>query len=129
MIQPANAKLVEVAAPISTVVSEKLPPSAIAHTVTVPNRGTEFKPIFVSAPPLSQTVANSDTATLIAAAQQNAQAQFEWMKAVQLAPMQALPQEDLRLDPRSSLQPASRTYTNGHPVQGSVELTAFRFQK
>ena len=126
--QPATAKPAEMAAPVPTVVSEKLPASAIAHAVTVPARRADVRPIFASAP-LTQTVANSDAAALIAAAQQNVQAQFEWMKAVQLAPMQALPQDDLRLDPRSPLQPASRTYTNGRAVQGEAQMSAFRFQK
>jgi hypothetical protein len=66
---------------------------------------------------------------LLAAAQQNSPAQFEWMKNVQLVPIQQLPLDDLRLDARSPLQPASRTYSSGHPVQGSVEMTAFRFQR
>jgi len=111
-------------------VAEKSPASAIASTVTVPVRlrHGETRPIFV-ATPLVQTVANPDPAALIAEAQQNALAQFEWMKTMQLAPMQAVAPDELRLDARSPLQPAGRTYTNGRSVQGSTELTAFRFQK
>jgi hypothetical protein len=51
------------------------------------------------------------------------------MRHVQLVPIQQLPLDDLRLDARSPLQPASRTYSSGHPVQGTVEMTAFRFQR
>lgn len=109
-------------------VAEKIPASAIARTVTVPVRNTDMRPIFAAAP-LVQTVTNSDASALIAAAPQNAQAQFEWMKSMQLAPMQAMPAQELRLDPRSPLQPAGRTYTTGRPMQGEVQMSAFRFQK
>jgi len=109
-------------------VSEKIPVSAIARTVTVPVRSNDVRPIFATAP-LVQTITNSDAAALVAVAQQNAQAQFEWMKSMQLAPMQAMPSQELRLDPRSPLQPAGRTYTTGRPMQGEVQMSAFRFQK
>ncbi len=94
------------------------PATVISHTVTtVPLRRADVRPMLTTAP------------LMLAGAEQNAQPQFEWMKNVQLVPIQQLPMEELRLDPRSSLQPASRTYSNGHPVQGTVEMTAFRFQR
>lgn len=104
---------VDVTTAIPAVVSEKLPGSSIARTVTVPSRRAELKPVFVVAQPAPATSAS----------------QLEWMRAVQIAPMQSLPEQDVRLDPRSPLQPARRTYTNGRQVQGSVEMAAFRFQK
>jgi hypothetical protein len=104
------------------------PAILIARTVTVSPRHAELRPMLTSVP-LTLVGANTTNAeALLVAAQQNAQAQFEWMKSVQLAPIQQLPMDELRLDARSPLQPASRTYSSGQPVQGSVEMTAFRFQ-
>ena len=84
----------------------------------------------LTAMPLKLAGANATNAeALIAAAQQNSQAQFEWMRNVQLAPIQQQSVDELRLDARSPLQPASRTYSSGRPVQGTVEMTAFKFQR
>lgn len=55
--------------------------------------------------------------------------QFEWMKTLQLPPVQRVPVEQLRFDAKSPLQSDSRTYDSGHPLQDSVEMTAFRFQR
>ena len=104
------------------------PATLIARTVTVSPRRAELRPMLASVP-LRLAGANTTNAeALLAAARQNAQAQFEWMKSVQLAPIQQLPMDELRLDARSPLQPASRTYSSGQAVQGTVEMTAFRFQ-
>jgi hypothetical protein len=104
------------------------PTTLIARTVTVSPRHAELRPMLASVPLTLAGANTTDAEALLAAAQQNAQAQFEWMKSVQLAPIQQLPMDGLRLDARSPLQPASRTYSSGQPVQGSVEMTAFRFQ-
>ncbi len=123
------AKSAEMSAPIPAVASEKLPPSLIAHTVTVPTaHRSELKPIFVSTP-LSQAAVNPDAAALLATTQQNAEAQLEWIKTLQLSPMQAATPETLRLDPRSPLQPANRTFTNASANQSTVERTAFEIRK
>jgi hypothetical protein len=138
--QPSDSASVAVAQPAAVVpvavetavqvqpVAGKIPASAIARTVTVPVRRNDVRPIFASAP-LVQTITNSDASALSVAVQQDAQAQFEWMKSMQLAPMQAMPTQELRLDPRSPLQPAGRTYTTGRQMQGEVQMSAFRFQK
>jgi hypothetical protein len=105
------------------------PTTLIARTVTVSPRHAELRPMLASVPLTLAGANTTDAEALLAAAQQNAQAQFEWMKSVQLAPIQQLPMEGLQLDARSPLQPASRTYSSGQPVQGSVEMTAFRFQR
>ena len=101
----------------------------IARAVTVAPRRAGLQPIMVTLP-LTLVGANRTNAeALLAAAQQNAQAQFEWMKSVQLAPIQQVPMDELRLDARAPLQPASRTYSSGQPLQTTVEMTAFRFQR
>lgn len=110
---PLPAQPVDLSDAISSAMGEKNLGGSIARTVTVPVRRGEMKPVFVVSP----------------AASANAEAQFDWMRGVQMAPMQSLPEREVRLDPRSPLQPARRTYTNGRSVQGSVEMTAFRFQK
>ena len=95
----------------------------------MPVRRAEVQPNFATAP-LGQARVAMDAATVIAAAQEkNSREQFEWMKSIQLAPMQAMPASDLRLDARSPLQPQGRTYTNGRQIQGEVQMSAFRFQK
>jgi hypothetical protein len=126
---PAPTAVVETPTEVQPAPVEKLPASAIASTVTMPVRlrHGDIRPIFVTTP-LAQTVSNPDAAAMLAALQQNAQAQFEWMKAMQLAPMQGLSQQDLRSDLGPSIQPASRTSTGGHP-ETIVERTAFKFQK
>ncbi len=111
--KPVAGQSLDVAASIPSAGSEKLLGGAIARMVTIPVRRGELKPVFVSAPMV----------------QSNADTQFEWMQGVQLAPMRSLPEQNVRLDARSPLQPASRTYTSGRSVQGTVEMTAFRFQK
>jgi len=77
---------------------------------------------------LAGVKSNTNTDALVAT-QQNAQAQFEWMRNVQLAPIQQLPLTELRLDARSPLQSASRTYSSQPSVDNSVHMAAFRFQK
>ncbi len=105
------------------------PATVITRTVTtVPARRTESRPM-LAAVPLTLAGANASDSEALFAAQQNATTTLEWMKNVQLAPMQPIPLDELRLDARSPLQPASRTYSNGQAVQGSVEMTAFRFQR
>lgn len=109
----AAGQTADLATSIPSSVGERLPGGSIARTVTVPVRRGELKPVFVASP------LNPG----------NPESQFGWMQGVQISPMQGLPEREVRLDPRSPLQPARRTYTSGRPVQGSVEMTAFRFQK
>jgi hypothetical protein len=104
------------------------PATSIARTVTVLPRRADVRPMLASVPLTLASANTTNAEALFAAARQDAQAQFEWMKSVQLAPIQQLPMDELRLDARSPLQPASRTYSSGKPVQGTVEMTAFRFQ-
>jgi hypothetical protein len=125
---PTPTAVVEAPVKVEPIVAEKLPVSQIARAVTMPVRRAETKPMFVAAS-LGQVAANPDAAAMLAVVEQSAQAQLEWIKTVQLTPMQVLPQEALRLDPRSPLQPAGRTYTNGQPTQDLVERAAFRFQR
>lgn len=112
------------------VVARPVDAAPVARLVTtVPARRSEGRAMLASMP-LTLTNPQADNAeALMAASQQNVRAQFEWMRNVQLAPIQHLPMEELRLDARSSLQPASRTYSSGRPMEGTVEMTSFKFQK
>lgn len=128
----ASAQSTAIAAPTATQATapaaEKLPASVIARAVTMPVHHAEAKPLIATVP-LGQIVANPDAAAMLAAAQKNMQAQLDWMKTMQLAPMETPTPGQLRVDPRSSLQPASRTYTGNRPTDGTVQWTAFKFQK
>lgn len=55
--------------------------------------------------------------------------QFDWMRTLNLPPVQRVSAEQLRFETRSGLQGESRTYDSGHSLQESVEMSAFRFQR
>lgn len=59
------------------------------------------------------------------------QAQFAWMERVQLNPIQShLSRSDLRYEAApATLRTEPRTYSNRQPVEATVEMTAFRFQR
>ena len=105
-----------------------LPASQIARAVTIPARRTDTRQTLAPASlAMTQGEGVSSNSRLVAATQ-DSQAQLEWIKSVQLAPIQQFPMSDLRLDARSALQPASRTYSTARPMEGSVQMSAFRFQ-
>jgi hypothetical protein len=128
---PADKVAVQTAPTPSPVAPELTEPATvITRTVTTgPVRRSDAQPTLTSVPLMLTGPKATNSEALLVAAQQNSQAQFEWMKNVQLAPIQQLPMDALRLDARSPLQPASRTYSNGRPVEGTVEMTAFRFTR
>lgn len=103
--------------------------TVITHAVTtVPTNRAESRPLLASLP-LTLDNANARNAEgLRAVAQQNGQAQFEWMRNMQLAPIQQPTMDEARLDARSVPQPANRTYsTNRPPAEGKVEWVAFKY--
>lgn len=59
----------------------------------------------------------------------NSAAQFDWMRTLNFPPVQRVSAEQLRFEARSTPQPENRTYSSGQPLQDSVEMSAFRFQR
>jgi hypothetical protein len=113
-------------APAAVAATAPAPTTLITRTVTTtPVRRSDATAVPLM---LAGVKPNSGDAVL-AATQQTAQAQFEWMRNVQLAPIQQLPLTELRLDARSPLQSASRTYSSQPSADNSVHMAAFRFQK
>ena len=66
-----------------------------------------------------------------AAALAQANAQFEWMRTLQLAPVETNAQSpDLRFEARPTpLHTNPRTYRSTQPLDATAEMTAFRFNK
>jgi len=117
-------RVVDVKADSSALVGESLP-RAIAQTVTVAARRGELKPVFTASPLI---LANGNSNNGAVAEQDATQAQFEWMKTVQLAPMQRGPLDEFRFEPKASLKPAQRTFGPSR-LQAPVENTAWQFQR
>jgi len=69
---------------------------------------------------------------MLAAAVEQADARFEWMRMVQLEPIQSRPaQSGLRFEsPRpASAEAGARTYGSAQPLTGDAEWVGFRFNK
>jgi hypothetical protein len=128
VVQPVAPAPAVAETKIQPVQPQNPPASAIARTVTLPVRRGDFQPVFVSTP-FTFNGPNANAEALIAAAQENAQARFEWMKRMRLAPMQQMPAEELRIDARSPLQLGSRIYSSDRPGDGELPMSAFQFQK
>jgi len=111
------------AAPVATGLT--IAPGAM-HAVKVP----EGQPAMVSNPLLLTGRAQADA--MLAAAVEQTDTKFEWMRMVQLEPIQPRRTLDgLRFEnPRpASPEPGSRTYRSPQPVEGSAEWVGFRFNK
>ncbi len=100
---------------------------AIGRTVSVPAR-EEPRAVLVSALSLAG-VNDAKPSSLFVAADQ-AGAQFDWMRTLELAPVQQMSDERLRFEGLSGLQkesrPASRRSTT---ADQNVEWVAFKFQR
>ena len=73
---------------------------------------------------------NAQAEAMMVAAVEQANAQFDWMRQMQFAPVPAVSMDVLRFDARpASLRPDPRTFRSVQPVDPSVEMTAFRFQR
>lgn len=98
----------------------------IAQTVTVPAHRAELRPVFnASALTLNK---NAATATLVASDQASLDAQFDWMRDIQLAPIQAGAVDTLRFEPKADLKANSRPFGPGR-TQSDVQNAAFQFQR
>lgn len=74
---------------------------------------------------------NAQAEAMRVAAVEQANAQFEWMRTMQFAPLQQpLPLQDLRFDARpASLQTDARTFRSAQPVDAPTEMVVFRFTR
>jgi len=103
-------------------------PRAFAQTVTVPARRSELKPVFTAS---SLTLANpnaNDREVLAAAEQDASQAQFDWIRTVQLLPVQRVPVDAFRFESKTELKPVQRTFGPGR-LQIPAENAAWQFQR
>lgn len=98
-------------------------PAATVAQVTAPRPA--LQPVF--GPRLLSL--REQNAELAEAASTDQAAFGEWMNSIQLSSMPGTSADELRFDPRATLQPDARTYRTGRPFQGKVEATAFTFQK
>ncbi len=116
------------AAPLAV---ERTPPAAavartIPQTVTLPAQHTGLQPAFLpTALPLAQ--GQNEIVNTLAV---TGPAQLDWIKDVQLTPIQGAPAGDLRFDPvtKPALQVAPRAYGPG-TSQGNDSQAAFEFRR
>lgn len=134
--------------PMAAVSTVKSPAASVAKGMTIaPAPEKAVAVAAVSAPanavaPAVKTVVQTqpgllgDQLSLAAEAQRaaalaQANAQFEWMRTLQLAPVDTGAQSgDLRFEARPTpLHTNPRTYRSTQPLDATVEMTAFRFNK
>lgn len=117
---PARADMAAVAAPN--------PERAIGRTVSMPAATEEPRAVLVNALSLgaTSTTRTADSNSLFVATDRGA-TPFEWMRTVQLAPVQRLPIEEFRFDAHAPQ--SERFYKVGAPHQGTQEFNAIRYTK
>ncbi|MEY4940553.1 MAG: hypothetical protein RIQ93_2288 [Verrucomicrobiota bacterium] len=122
---------------LSTAAAALAAPSAVTASVVASQNGSDKASTSRSLGPGVSRMLNSplalgrrpETAPSLLVAGDHSGKQFEWMKTLQLPPVQRVPLEQLRFEAKSPLQSDSRTYDSGHPPQDTIEMTAFRFQR
>lgn len=94
--------------------------------VAMQTRFSEYKPVFVG-----QSLQNTEEAS----EQKNAlmlegnKADLNWMKAVQVNPLQNIPLENFVFEQKPTLRQDPRTFDSARPVQGKIENISFQIQK
>jgi hypothetical protein len=95
--------------------------------------GVEPYPEYYSVLPArksGQTRAEGSGLFLAGASSQPDQGRLDWMKQVQIAPLQLTKFEDLKTESRNSPQSDVRVFTTRYPAsQDDVEMTVFEFQR
>lgn len=132
-LKPAvqNAALVAVSAP-EPKVQVSAPEMAskartIGQTVTIPGLRLASAQNAIPTPALTLTALNQQQETNQALA--NLNAQLDWMQKVQLAPVETAPAEQLRLNAINvKAIPSTASYDRSQ-LQGTVQRSAFEFQK
>jgi anti-sigma factor RsiW len=111
-----------------TTVDRVTAPGMVARTVTVPaSARLELQPAFaLRSLALSNTLQTPESSNEKAAG-----AQLQWIKSLQVTPVQLIQAEDLRFDARPVDVTKSSIYgTRNRPAQqGVIEMTAFQFTK
>lgn len=95
-----------------------------AMPVAVQTRFSEYKPVFVGQSIKAQDVPEQKNPLLI-----ENKADLNWMKAVQVNPIQDIPIENLVFEQKPTLRQDPRTFDSGRPVQGKIENISFQIQK
>jgi len=125
--RPGDSTLLtqNVATPVRSVAAQ---PAAVSADTYVPAVAAmtrrEFTPVFVarSLPPPEMT-------PNVAALLPTNRATLDWMRGIELQPVQNLALENLVFDTKPTLQQDQRTYRSMLPVQGNAEKASFEFQR
>ena len=114
-----------VATPVRPVTAQPAVVSPETYAAAVaPMARREFTPVFVArALDAPETTANA--AALLA----TNRATLDWMRGIELQPVQNLALENLVFQTQPTLQQDQRTYRSTLPVQGNVEKVSFEFQR
>ncbi len=110
-------------------VPDAAPPAVTATALAQNTARLPAQPALVGT---SLTLAgNAQADAMRVASVEQANAQFEWMRKMQFAPLpQAVPMEDLRFDARpAALQTEARTFRSAQPVDAPTEMVVFRFTR
>ena len=98
----------------------------LAQTVNVSVQHTESRPIFTTG---SLRLSKDPTGgNMLAANQPSLDGQFDWLRDLQLSPLQRVPAENLRFDAKADLKVSPKNY-GPMRVQSDVQNAAFQFQR
>jgi len=109
----------------ATDLAEEISPGAISRVEMTPSRLAIIKRALVQN--VLDQASTTQAVTFTAMGQSN---QFDWMRRVQLAPVQTVPVENLRFDARPANPAKVPAFQNPEPLSSpAAEMTAFRFQR
>lgn len=120
--QPTAPQLVTVERAVVTGAREE--PVTIPQVT--PRQRTDYHTVLVAQPLLRGQGASAEPAVLSFASEE---APLEWMRRVQLSPLQRVSAEELVFDVRPVQTPESRTYRGRNPYAADAEPVAFQFQR
>lgn len=101
----------------------------IAQTVTVSAPRAELQPVFTAARGLMLGKGDSATNTGMAVTETPVlRAQFNWMKSIELSPIQRMTADELRFESKANPNANPRVFGPGR-VQPDVQQAAFQFQR
>jgi len=102
---------------------------AIAHTVTVSAPNTELQPVFTAARGLILGKGDSTTnGGMVVTETPVLRAQFNWMKSIELSPIQRMTADDLRFESKANPNTNPRVFGPSR-AQPDVQQAAFQFQR
>ncbi len=100
----------------------------IAHAVTVPASRAELQPVFSARALVLRKDDPAADAGLAAANTVMLRNQFNWMKSIELSPIQRMTVDDLRFDTKADQKINPRVYGPGR-IQDDAKQAAFQFQR